>query len=548
MAKNTKQIALIQNRFGKLNELPKELSLAEMGFAYDTNQLFIGNSDHPTLKERLNSGISPYGNVEILTEFSDIPYIAKYSPDMNGVKISYPITLLGNVENPEAIFGSSIIINDKEIKFGNGTRIGNYDYLVIRYIWTDGRDLDTDTRFINLDNFPEINDKGVGYGPVVYNGVTYGGRYTLPENSSVANSYLNSVGDNTHEATEETPQEENILISKANIINAENYDNLPEEIKIKLSGTWYNTVGYNPVKIEINAYIGGVMHYNTSTYRFYNEGGERVEFINADGTRTDAIYLDINNLSSTLHEYRTLGYVSINKATGNTIISVSSEEDAGETLVTYNISEIIRKINDANCGVEATNVNNYIQLKTINEILTLEDGTDVEGINTLESLGFEENVYLADKPTKRTLQDVLDDRYSIKSFDVMGDGITNDVIGINKAVEILYNYGKSDRKELFFPADTYLINDTSIMVLNNTHFKGEGIDRTILKSTSNTLPLLMLYDKHLVGANSINYCRIVKAPKNILIEDMTLDVSNSSNSSVFLLNHSSDITFKNCNL
>ena len=36
--------------------------------------------------------------------------------------------------------------------------------------------------------------------------------------------------------------------------------------------------------------------------------------------------------------------------------------------------------------------------------------------------------------------------------------------------------------------------------------------------------------------------------KNILIEDMTLDVSNSSNSSVFLLNHSSNITFKNCNL
>ena len=110
MAKNTKQIALLQTRYGKLNELPKELSLGEFGFAYDTNQLFIGNSEHPTLKERLNSGISPYGNVEVLTEFSDLPYIIKYSPDMNGVKISYPITLLGNVENPTVKSGSSIIM------------------------------------------------------------------------------------------------------------------------------------------------------------------------------------------------------------------------------------------------------------------------------------------------------------------------------------------------------------------------------------------------------------------------------------------------------
>ena len=542
MAKNTKQIALLQTRYGKLNELPKELSLGEFGFAYDTNQLFIGNSEHPTLKERLNSGISPYGNVEVLTEFSDLPYIIKYSPDMNGVKISYPITLLGNVENPTVKSGSSIIINDREVKFTGGADINNYDYLVIKYRWTDGRDLDTETGIINVDDSDSLNNLFVGW----KTSILQGQGVSVPRNSNVSSSVIYWSGDNTHEATIETPQEENILISRANLFNDRYYDDLPEEIKIELQGTWYTRVGNNPVYIEINAYKGGVMGYDTSTFKFYNEGGERVLFNNPDGTTTDALYLEVNNLSNTLRQYNVLGYVTINKKTGNTIISTTGDEEAGEGDTTLDLNAIINRINSANTGVEVKAVDNKIQLKTINEILTLEDGSDVDGVNTLEALGFEENVYLADKPTKRTLQDVLDDRYSIKAFDVMGDGVTNDLEGINKAVEILYNYTKSDPKELYFPADTYLINEGSIMILENTHFKGEGIDRTIIKSTINASPLMMLYDEYLNGASDINYCRVVKAPKNILIEDMTLDVSKSTNSSIFYLNHSSDITFKNC--
>lgn len=542
MAKNTKQIALIQNRFGKLNELPKELSLAELGFAHDTNQLFIGNSEHPTLKERLDSDTFPYGNVEILTEFSDLPNIIKYSPDMNGIKISYPITILGNVQNPIIKSGSSIFINDKEVKFDNGIDINDYDYLVIRYRWTDGKDLDTETGIINATGINDLNNLFVGW----KTSINQGQGVSVPRNYNVSNSVIYWSGDNVGTATPETPQEENILISRNNLFNDEYYDDLPEEIKFQLLGTWFSTVGHDPVMIEINAYRGGVMSYDSSTYRFYNVGGERVIFNKPDGTTTDALYLEVNNLSETLKEYNTLGYVTINKKTGNTIISTIGSEEAGEGETILDLTSIINRINSANTGIQVKVVNDRIQLKTINEILTLEDGTDIDGVNTLEAIGFEENVYLADKPTKRTLQDVLDDRYSIKAFDVMGDGITNDLEGINKATEIIYNYSGSDKKELFFPADTYLINDFSIMILENTHFKGEGIDRTILKSTSSTAPLMMLYDDNLVAANNVNYCRIVKAPKNILIEDMTFDISKSSNSSIFFLNHSNNITFKNC--
>ena len=44
MAKNTKQIALIQHRRGQLSELPTQLNEGEFGLALDTNKLFIGNS------------------------------------------------------------------------------------------------------------------------------------------------------------------------------------------------------------------------------------------------------------------------------------------------------------------------------------------------------------------------------------------------------------------------------------------------------------------------------------------------------------------------
>ena len=71
MAKNTKQIALIQHRRGKLSELPTQLNEAELGFATDTNELFIGNPNNPGLMERIDSNIFPYGNVQILTEFTE---------------------------------------------------------------------------------------------------------------------------------------------------------------------------------------------------------------------------------------------------------------------------------------------------------------------------------------------------------------------------------------------------------------------------------------------------------------------------------------------
>ncbi len=59
------QISRITQRKGLAQDLPEPLAGAELGWAIDTRQLFIGNGE-------LTEGAPVIGNTEILTEFSDI--------------------------------------------------------------------------------------------------------------------------------------------------------------------------------------------------------------------------------------------------------------------------------------------------------------------------------------------------------------------------------------------------------------------------------------------------------------------------------------------
>ena len=65
------QISRITNRKGLIENLP-QLAGAELGWAIDSRQLFIGNG---TLQE----GAPVIGNTEILTEFSDITALSQYT-------------------------------------------------------------------------------------------------------------------------------------------------------------------------------------------------------------------------------------------------------------------------------------------------------------------------------------------------------------------------------------------------------------------------------------------------------------------------------------
>ena len=70
------QISRITQRKGLFNDLPDPLAGAELGWATDTRQLFIGNGT-------LADGAPIIGNTEVLTEFSDIlNYATEYTYKM----------------------------------------------------------------------------------------------------------------------------------------------------------------------------------------------------------------------------------------------------------------------------------------------------------------------------------------------------------------------------------------------------------------------------------------------------------------------------------
>tara|TARA_B100001113_G_scaffold74844_1_gene58287 strand:- start:1128 stop:2720 length:1593 start_codon:yes stop_codon:yes gene_type:complete len=130
---------------------------------------------------------------------------------------------------------------------------------------------------------------------------------------------------------------------------------------------------------------------------------------------------------------------------------------------------------------------------------------------------------LSGEATQRTLQTKLDERVSVKDFGAKGDGSTDDVLAINKALEKLYRHtDKTDvrsRRILFFPAGQYNIT-AEIKIPPYAHLVGEGQDKTILHRTGSGDNLAVTVDNAGQGHGSIGNSSAV-TPRNISLEGIT---------------------------
>ena len=138
------------------------------------------------------------------------------------------------------------------------------DYLVIRYKWTDGSDLDSYTRITNSSN-NDISGYGIGFfcKPREDGGE---GRECIPiNNSSLEKNLMNWGGDN------QALGQEGILINVTNM-NETFSNDLLEIVQIELRCGWWSTIGKNPIYIEVDGYKNGKME--TSGYSYINTGGE----------------------------------------------------------------------------------------------------------------------------------------------------------------------------------------------------------------------------------------------------------------------------------
>lgn len=88
---------------------------------------------------------------------------------------------------------------------------------------------------------------------------------------------------------------------------------------------------------------------------------------------------------------------------------------------------------------------------------------------------------------ERSLQQQLDDTVSIKSFGAIGDGIADDTVAIQNAIDGLFLNGEVfNRVILWFPAGVYKISN-SIKLPPFATIRGAGKDKTIISSTTSDI-------------------------------------------------------------
>jgi hypothetical protein len=90
-------------------------------------------------------------------------------------------------------------------------------------------------------------------------------------------------------------------------------------------------------------------------------------------------------------------------------------------------------------------------------------------------------------PTERSLVDRLDESVSIKAFGALGNGVSDDTVAIQTAMDELYLGGEvKNRVALHFPAGEYLVS-SSVKIPPYATIIGAGKDKTIFKSEAGTV-------------------------------------------------------------
>jgi hypothetical protein len=108
-------------------------------------------------------------------------------------------------------------------------------------------------------------------------------------------------------------------------------------------------------------------------------------------------------------------------------------------------------------------------------------------------------------PVTRSYHDKFDDFVSIRDFGATGDGVTDDTVSINRALQQIYKTGYNEtqplaRRKIYFPGGTYLVSDT-LLIPPYAKLVGDGISSTVIKQTQGNKFLANTADSRFQSVN-----------------------------------------------
>jgi len=128
---------------------------------------------------------------------------------------------------------------------------------------------------------------------------------------------------------------------------------------------------------------------------------------------------------------------------------------------------------------------------------------------------------------KRTLQERLDDRVSVRAFGAKGDGVTNDTDALTRAIDQLYindatKGSVGSRITLHLEAGTYIINDT-LYLPPHANIVGAGSDKTVIRTTS-TKPVFITVNSSSTPGNpaSDSESTTITQATNIMVKGLSI--------------------------
>ena len=124
------------------------------------------------------------------------------------------------------------------------------DYIMLKYVFFDGRDLDTRTQMLD----PELMTNYLGWARLS----------RFPASDPIL---LDWGGDNTGSGNPDGSTAETVLI---NMINFDTLYPSENEIEIDCRAFWFGTVGVLPVTIEATLWKGGTIIKGTPAFQFSN--------------------------------------------------------------------------------------------------------------------------------------------------------------------------------------------------------------------------------------------------------------------------------------